>query len=51
MSINVKKYRVPIEMDKTYAAQIGICPNEIRCIMLGGKFTSVYYVEIENEQL
>lgn len=51
MSINVKKYRVPIEMDKAYASQIGISPNEIRHIMLGRKLTSVYYVEIEDEQL
>lgn len=51
MAIQEKKYRVPIEMDKAYAAQIGICPNEIHCIMLGGKLTSVYYVEIEDELL
>ena len=51
MTNQEKKYRVPIEMDKEYAAQIGIDPNEIHCIMLGGKLTSVYYVEIEDEQL
>lgn len=51
MSISVKKYRVPIEMDKAYAAQIGIDPNEIHWIMLSGKLTSVYYVEIADEQL
>lgn len=32
MTTKEKKYRVPIEMDKAYAAQIGINPNEIRCI-------------------
>jgi hypothetical protein len=51
MTTKEKKYRVPIEMDKAYAAQIGIHPNEIHCIMLGGKLTSVYYVEIEDELL
>lgn len=51
MTNQEKKYRVPIEMDKEYAAQIGINLNEIRCIMLGGKLTSVYYVEIEDEHL
>ncbi len=51
MTNQEKKYRVPIEMDKAYAAQIGIDPNEIRCIMLEGKLTSVYYVEIEDELL
>ena len=51
MTNQEKKYRVPIEMDKEYAAQIGIDPNEIHCIMLGDKLTSVYYVEIEDELL
>lgn len=51
MTTNDKKYRVPIEMNKEYAAQIGINPNEIRYIMLDGKLTSVYYVEIEDEKL
>lgn len=51
MTTKEKKYRVPIEMDKEYAAQIGISPNEIRYIMLGGKLTSVYFVEITDEQL
>ena len=51
MTNQEKKYRVPIEMDKEYAAQIGINPNEIRYIMLGGKPTSVYFVEIADEQL
>lgn len=51
MTNQEKKYRVPIEMDKAYAVQIGINPNEIRYIMLGGKPTSVYFVEIADEQL
>ena len=51
MTTKEKKYRVPIEMDKEYAAQIGINPNEIRYIMLGGKLTSVYFVEITDEQI
>lgn len=51
MTINDKKYRVPIEMDKEYAAQVGIDPSEITYIMLEGKRTSVYFVEIEDEQL
>lgn len=34
MTINDKKYRVPIEMDKEYAAQVGIDPSEITYIML-----------------
>ena len=51
MTNQEKKYRVPIEMDKEYAAQIGIDPNEIHYIMLGGKPTSVYFVEIADEQL
>lgn len=46
-----KKYRVPIEMDKEYAAQVGIDPSEITTIMLEGKYTPVYFVEIEDEQL
>ncbi|MBR2913511.1 MAG: sigma-70 family RNA polymerase sigma factor [Oscillospiraceae bacterium] len=51
MTNQEKKYRVPIEMYKEYAAQIGINPNEIRYIMLDGKPTSVYFVEIADEQL
>ena len=51
MTNQEKKYRVPIEMDKEYAAQIGIDPNEIHYIMLGAKPTSVYFVEIADEQL
>ena len=46
-----KKYRVPIEMDKEYAKQVGIDPSEITFIMLEGKRTSVYFVEIEDEML
>ena len=34
MSKNEKKYLVPIEMDKDYAAKIGIPANEIKTIML-----------------
>lgn len=51
MTINDKKYRVPIEMDKEYAKQVGIDPSKITFIMLEGKRTSVYFVEIEDEQL
>ena len=51
MENNDKKYRVPIEMDKEYAKQVGIDPSEITFIMLEGKRTSVYFVEIEDEQL
>ena len=51
MTTNDKKYRVPIEMDKEYAEQIGIDSSEITNIMLEGKYTPVYFVEIENEQL
>ena len=51
MTTNDKKYRVPIEMDKEYAQQIGIDPSEITTIMLEGKYTPVYFVEIEDEQL
>lgn len=51
MTINGKKYRVPIEMDKEYAKQVGIDPSEITFIMLEGKRTPVYFVEIEDEQL
>ena len=51
MSNTEKKYRVPIEMDKKYARQIGIAPNEITYITLNGKRTPVYFVEIEDEQL
>lgn len=50
MTTNDKKYRVPIEMDKEYAKQIGIDPSEITYIMLLGKRTLVYFVEIEDEQ-
>ncbi|MDE6789623.1 MAG: LuxR C-terminal-related transcriptional regulator [Ruminococcus sp.] len=46
-----KKYRFPIEMDKKHAAQVGIDPSEITYIMLEGKRTPVYFVEIEDEQL
>ena len=51
MTTNDKKYRVPIEMDKEYAEQIGIDSSEITYIMLEGKYAPVYFVEIENEQL
>ena len=51
MTINDKKYRIPIEMDKEYAAQVGIDPSEITTIMLEGKRTAVYFVEIEDEHL
>lgn len=51
MTIKDKKYRVPIEMDKEYAEQFGIDPGEITSIMLEGKFTPVYFVEVDNEQL
>lgn len=51
MTTNDKKYRVLIEMDKEYAAQVGIDPSEITTIMLEGKYTPVYFVEIEDEQL
>ena len=33
MTTNDKKYRVPIEMDKEYAEQIGIDSSEITNIM------------------
>ena len=46
MTNNDKRYRVPIEMDKEYAAQVGIDPSEITFIILEGKRTSVYFVEI-----
>ena len=49
MTNNEKKYRFPIEMDKEYAAQIGIDPSEITYIVLAGKRTPVYFVEIEDE--
>lgn len=51
MANNEKKYRVPIEMDKSYAAQISIDPSDITYIVLEGKHTPVYFVEIEDEQL
>lgn len=51
MTTNDKKYRVPIEMDKEYAAQVGIDPSEITYIMIEGKRTAVYFVEIEDEHL
>lgn len=51
MTTNDKKYRVPIEMDKEYAAQVGIDPSEITYIKLEGKRTPVYFMEIEDEQL
>lgn len=51
MATNDKKYRVPIEMDKEYAEQVGIDPREITYIMLEGKRTPVYFVEVDNEQL
>lgn len=51
MTTKDKKYRVPIEMDKEYAEQLGIDPREITYIMLEGKFTPVYFVEVDNEQL
>lgn len=51
MTITEKKYRVPIEMDKTYAAKIGIDPSEITYIILEGKRTPVYFVEVEDEKL
>lgn len=51
MTNNEKKYRVPIEMDKEYAAKIGIAPSEITYIILEGKRTPVYFVEVDNEQL
>ena len=46
-----KKFRYPIEMDKEYALKVGIDPNELTYIMLDGKRTSVYFVELEDEQL
>lgn len=51
MTTNDKKFRVPIEMDKEYAKQVGIAPSEITYIMLEGKRTPVYFMEIEDEQL
>lgn len=51
MTINGKKFRVPIEMDKEYAKQVGIDSSEITYIMLQGNWTPVYFVEIEDEQL
>ena len=51
MTIQDKKFRVPIEMDREYAAQVGIDPSEITYIMLEGKRTPVYFVEIEDEML
>ena len=46
-----KKFLYPVEMDKDYARQIGIDPNKLTFAMLEGKWTSVYLVEIEDEQL
>jgi DNA-directed RNA polymerase specialized sigma subunit len=51
MKSNEKKYRYPIEMDKEYAKKLGIDPREITYIMLDGKLTQVYFVEIEDELL
>lgn len=51
MSKNEKKYLVPIEMDKDYAAKIGVPANEIKTIMLEGKPTEVYFVEVESEEM
>ncbi len=51
MTNNEKKYRVPIEMDKEYAEKVGIDPSEIYYIMLEGKRTAVYFVEVEDEHL
>ena len=51
MANSEKKYRVPVEMDKQRAAQIGIDPSEITYIMLEGKRTPVYFAEIDDEQL
>ncbi|MCM1508466.1 MAG: hypothetical protein NC177_15255 [Ruminococcus flavefaciens] len=51
MTITEKKYRVPIEMDKAYASKVGIDPSEITCIILEGKRTPVYFVEVEDEKL
>lgn len=46
-----KKYQYPVEMDKDYARQVGIDPSELTFAMLDGKWTSVYLVEVEDEQL
>ena len=46
-----KKYLVPIEMDKEYAAKIGIPASEIKKMIIEGKFTEVYYVEVETEEM
>ena len=51
MTNSDKKFRVPIEMDREYAAQVGIDPRDITYIMLEGKRTPVYFVEIEDEML
>lgn len=51
MTNNEKKYLVPVEMDKEYAVKVGINPNEIKCIMLEGKLTEVYFVEVDNEEV
>lgn len=51
MTNNDKKFRAPIEMDREYATQVGIDPSEITYIMLEGKRTPVYFVEIEDELL
>lgn len=46
-----KKYLYPVEMDRDYAKQVGIDPSELTFAMLDGKWTSVYLVEIKDEQL
>lgn len=50
MTNNDKKYLVPVEMDREYAAKIGINPNEIKRIRLYGKMTDVHFVEVDDEK-
>lgn len=50
MKNNDKKYLVPVEMDKEYAAKVGINPDEIKKIRLYGKITEVYFVEVADEK-